>query len=185
LHDGRIAAVPGEHESFLGFILEGDRRRAEGHARRVLQQRGLTFLYEQVVQTALREVGRLWFTNRITVADEHLATHTAQSAVAALYPLFHWPLGGPRILLACASGERHEFGLRMTADLLAMDGWSDRFLGGDVPNADLARHAETFAPAVVAISVTLACNVPAAKEAIGMVREALPSAAILVGGRCR
>jgi methanogenic corrinoid protein MtbC1 len=86
------------------------------------------------------------------------------------------------VLLACAAGERHEFGLRLVADQLALDGWDDRFVGGDVPNEDLAHHAKKFSPKVVAISVTLAWNLPTTKQAISLVRKALPSAKILVGG---
>jgi len=182
LHDDRATRPVGERDPFLAFLLEGDRRQAEAYARHVFEQRGVAFLYEQVIQTALAEVGRLWWTNCITVADEHLATNTAQSAVAALYPLFEWPPRGPRVLLACAAGERHEFGLRMVADLLALDGWDDRFLGGDVPTEDLVRHAKSFAPKVVALSATLAWHVPPTKKAIGLVRRAIPSAKIIVGG---
>lgn len=179
-----VQALPLVHEPdpFLALILEGDRRRAEAHARRVFEQRGVAFLYEQVIQPALQEVGRLWWTNRISVADEHLATNTAQCAVAALYPLFDWPPRGPRLLLACAAGERHEFGLRMVADLLALDGWDDRFLGGGVPIEDLVQHARSFAPKLVALSVTLDWHVRMMKDAIALLRGALPSAKVLVGG---
>jgi methanogenic corrinoid protein MtbC1 len=176
------AALQSERDAFLAFILEGDRRHAEDYVRRVFEERGVAFLYEQVIQVALRDVGRLWSENRITVADEHLAAHTAQSAVASLYPLFKWPPRGPRVLLACAASERHEFGLRMVADLLALDGWDDHLLGGDVPAEDLARHAEKFAPKVVAVSVTLPWHLASTREAISVVRRALPSAKVLVGG---
>jgi methanogenic corrinoid protein MtbC1 len=182
LHDDRATHPPDERDPFLTFILEGDRRRADAHARRVFEQCGVAFLYERVIQPALREVGRLWWTNRITVADEHLATNTAQSAVAALYPLFEWPPRGPRVLLACAAGERHEFGLRMVADLLALDGWDDRFLGGDVPTQDFVGHARGFAPKVVAMSVTLECCMPTTMETIYLLHGALPAAKVLVGG---
>jgi methanogenic corrinoid protein MtbC1 len=127
-------------------------------------------------------VGRLWRANRITVAEEHLATNTAQSAVAALYSMLEWPARGPRVLLACGAGERHEFGLRMVGDLLALDGWDDRFLGGDVPAEDFVHYAKSFRPKVVALSVTLPWHVPATTEAIRLVRAALPSAKVLVGG---
>jgi methanogenic corrinoid protein MtbC1 len=174
--------VVGERDPFLASILDGDRQKAQAYAREVFERRGVAFLYEQVVEPALREVGRLWYANRISVADEHLATNMAEFAVASLYPRFSWPARGPKVLLACAGGERHEFGVRMVADLLALDGWDDRFLGGDVPSEDLARSAQRFAPRVVAISVTLATHLPATKEAIRLVRSALPPARVLVGG---
>jgi methanogenic corrinoid protein MtbC1 len=172
----------GEHDPFLASILEGDRQQAQAYARQVFESCGVAFLYEHIVRTALQEVGRLWCANRVTVADEHLATHTAQSAVATLYPLFNWPARGPRVLLACAAGERHEFGLRLIADLLALDGWDDHFLGSDLPDEDLARHANRFAPQVVALSVTLPSNVPTTQKAISLMRRAVPSAKVLVGG---
>src|SRR5688500_1213618 len=106
---------------FLTLILEGDRRRAESFARRVFERRGPLFLYEEVVRPALQEVGNLWYLNRLNVADEHLATATAEAAVAALYSLFTWPPRGPRALIACVQGERHGLGARMIADLLALD----------------------------------------------------------------
>ena len=70
----------------------------------------------------------------------------------------------------------------MTADMLALDRWDDRFLGGDVPIEDLACHAEGFAPKVVALSVTLVSHIPTTKNAIRLLRRALPSPKVLVGG---
>ena len=172
-----------EHDTFLELILDGDRRRAKDCARQLFEQHGVVFLYEKVVQAALHEVGALWLANRITVADEHLATATAQAAVAALYPLFRWPPRGPRVIVACAQGERHDFGARMVADLLALDGWDERFLGADVPVEDLVRKVRKLTPKVVAISVTLSHHLRMAESAIRLVREALPTAKILLGGR--
>jgi methanogenic corrinoid protein MtbC1 len=177
------SAADRERNRFLALILDGDRHRAEAYARQIFEERGVRFLYELVIQPALQDVGKLWYANRITVADEHLATAAAQSAVAALYPQFNWPpRGEPRVLVACAQGERHEFGARMVADMLALDGWDDRFLGADVPIADLAAHARKVAPSVVAISVTLPVHVPTAKAAIDLVRHARPGVKILIGG---
>ncbi len=175
--------MPDEHHTFLTIILDGDRRRAESYARQVFERRGVPFLYEEIVQPALQEVGALWHSNRITVADEHLATAVTQSAIAALYPLFPWPPRGPRVLIACPQGERHELGARMVADLLALDGWDERFLGADVPIEDLARKVQALAPRVVGLSVTLPLHVPVVRSAIGLTRSLSPSVKILVGGR--
>ncbi len=175
--------MPQPHQRFLALILEGDRRRAERYARQVLERHGVRVLYEEVVQPALRDVGDLWAASQLNVADEHLATATAQSAVAALYPLFPWPSRGPKLILACAEGERHDFGLRMAADLLALDGWDERFLGGDVPVEDLVRKVRAFMPRAVGLSMTLRSSVPAVRSAIRLVRTAHPSVKILVGGR--
>lgn len=168
---------------FLALILEGDRRQAQSYLREALEQCGVELVYEAIVQPALAKVGALWVENRIGIADEHLATATAESAVAALYPFFPWPRRGPKAVIACAQGERHQLGARMVADLLALDGWDDRFLGADVPAEELARKVRELEPKMVALSVTVPHHIAAARSTIELVRVHYPSVKILVGGR--
>jgi methanogenic corrinoid protein MtbC1 len=169
-------------QTFLALILEGDRQRAASYASEIFERHGPRSLYEDVVQVALGEVGELWRKRRITIADEHLASATAQTAVAALYPRFPWPSRGPVVVVGCVQGERHDFGARMVADLFALDGWNERFLGADVPLEDFVRKVDRAEPKVVAISVTLPENVPMARATVRSLRQALPAAKIIVGG---
>jgi methanogenic corrinoid protein MtbC1 len=170
------------HRVFLEAILAGHRAPAMAEARAHLA-RGVPYLYEQIVQPALEEVGERWQQNRISVADEHLAAATAQSVIASLYPEFPWPSAGPPALVACVEGERHEIGARMFADLLALDGWRDVFLGADTPlDAMIAKAVETR-PVVVGLSVTLPQHLPIVQRSVVLLREALPSIKVLVGGR--
>lgn len=169
-------------EKFLEMALSGDRRRAERFALEIFEKHGPRYLYDSVVQPALREVGQLWFANRITIADEHLATNTAQSAVASLYTRFPWPIGGPNVVVGCAQGERHDFGARMVADLLALDGWNDVFLGADVPVDDFVRKVQEVSPKAVAISVTLPNLLPMVRAVIVASRKIVPDVKVLVGG---
>lgn len=179
------AVVEGERDearAFTAAILAGDHEAA----RRLLQaalRSGLGHVHERIVAPALEEVGRRWYENRITVADEHLASAVAQAAVASLYPLIRWPAGGPRAVVGCAEPERHTFGARMVADLLASDGWQTTFTSG---GSSLTRALEDAGPGavrLVAVSITLGAHVPAARALIQRVRESAPGAKILVGGR--
>ncbi|HEU0077800.1 MAG TPA: cobalamin-dependent protein, partial [Longimicrobiaceae bacterium] len=135
-----------------------------------------------------REVGRLWQENRITVADEHLATAITQAAMARLYDrVFVGGRDGPGPLLvaACAEQERHELGLRMICDVLAMEGWDTVFLGASVPVEDLVSMVGERRPAVVALSAAIAPHLPRVRETIGAIRRAVPEdgPVIAVGGR--
>jgi methanogenic corrinoid protein MtbC1 len=177
-----ILAPAGQLETFCEIILNGDRRGAERYACKVFDERGVFCLYDELIRPALEEVGRLWYTDRITVGDEHLATATAQVAVASLYSRFRWLSEGPPSLVAGPEGERHDFGGRMIADVLGLSGWTDRFLGGDVPTMDLAREAERLHPKLVALSVTLPMHLPAVSLAIARLRETTPDAKIIIGG---
>jgi methanogenic corrinoid protein MtbC1 len=170
------------HTAFLQAILKGDRGRAIEEALRQ-SERGLPHLYDAIIAPALREIGELWLSNRLSVAEEHLATAIAQSAMGAVYPHVHWPpVRGPDVLVACVEGERHEIGARMVADLLAMDGWRERFFGSDTPIDSLAAKARELRAPLIALSVTLPQSVRHARQCVEAVREASPSSHILIGG---
>jgi MerR family transcriptional regulator, light-induced transcriptional regulator len=169
--------------AFLEAILAGDLRAATARARDAFARDGVPFLYEQVVEPALCALGDLWQEERITVADEHLASAVAQAAIAALYPEFPWPVGGPKAIVACVAGENHQMGARMAADLLALDGWDVDFLGADVPAAALASRAGHVQAAMVGLSVTLTSHLSAARAAVVELRRSGSAAKVIAGGR--
>jgi len=177
-----VVGAGSESAAFLDAILRGDRRAALQVARDVLD-RGIAYLYEQVVQPALEEVGRLWYQNRISVADEHLATATTQSAIASLYADMPWPARGPKAIVACVEGDRHAIGARMVADLLALNGWDELFLGADTPLDALVWKVAAIQPVFVGLSITLPGILPRVREGIERLKAQVPGVRVLVGGR--
>ncbi|MGK3984119.1 cobalamin B12-binding domain-containing protein [Sorangium sp. So ce136] len=144
---------------------------------------GLVHIYERIVVPALEEVGTLWYENRITVADEHLASAVAQTAVASLYPQIRWPAGGPRAVVGCADPELHTFGARMLADILALDGWQTTYVGGRITPLGGLVNLDLREVRLVAVSITLEAHMPSARALIQRVREQAPGARVLAGGR--
>jgi methanogenic corrinoid protein MtbC1 len=173
---------------YLAAVLAGDRRTAFGVVDEALAAGAhLRQVYVDIFQPALREVGRRWEANRITVADEHLATAITEAAMARLYErLFATSTGQGRLLLAaCADAERHEVGLRMLCDVLEMEGWDTVFLGSSVPIPDLVQMVRSREPDVVALSASIAPHLVRVRAAIEALREALGDRTplIAVGGR--
>lgn len=173
---------------YLDALLAGSRREAFGVIELARAEGlGIRGLYLDVFQPAMRDIGRLWQENRITVADEHLATAITQAAMARLYQeLFQaLPDPGPLLVAACADNERHELGLRMICDVLEMDGWDTVFLGASVPVEDLVEMVRIRRPQVVALSASIAPHVGRVREAIRAIRGTEGGAAplIAVGGR--
>jgi methanogenic corrinoid protein MtbC1 len=173
---------------YLDAILAGSRREAFGVIELARAEGlGIRTLYLDVFQPAMREIGRLWQDNRITVADEHLATAITQASMARLYEeLFRSsPEPGPLLVAACADQERHELGLRMICDVLEMEGWDTVFLGASVPVEDLVEMVRVRRPQVVALSASIAPHVGRVREAIRAIRETDGGASplIAVGGR--
>jgi len=136
-----------------------------------------------VIQPAQREIGRLWQENRISIADEHLATAISQVAMAHLYQLA--PRGtalNRRILVACVEGERHDMGARVLSDLLDFEGFDVFFLGADVPVSSLVDKVHAARPDLVVLSMTMTFHQEALRRSVVAIREALPAVPIAGGG---
>jgi MerR family transcriptional regulator, light-induced transcriptional regulator len=175
-------------EAYVEAVLAGSRQRAravvdEARAEGV----DIRDLYLHIFQPALREVGRLWQENRITVADEHLATAITQALMAQLYGDIFTGARAPQrtLIAACVDSERHEVGLRMVCDLLELEGWDTTFLGSSVPAASLAEMVRERRPDAVALSASLSPHLTRLERTITTLRETLGEAtpAIMVGGR--
>jgi methanogenic corrinoid protein MtbC1 len=173
---------------YLDAILAGSRREAFGVIELARAEGlGIRTLYLDVFQPAMRDIGRLWQENRITVADEHLATAITQASMARLYEeLFRGsPEPGPLLVAACADQERHELGLRMICDVLEMEGWDTVFLGASVPVEDLVAMVKERRPEVVALSASITPHLARVRQAVQAIREAMPEdgPVIAIGGR--
>lgn len=170
--------------SVLDALLQGDRRQASKLVSAAVEG-GVTLveLYLQVFQPCLREVGRLWQTGRVTVAQEHLVTAAVQLLMAQLYPrLFATPRIGRSVVIASVGGELHEIGARMVGDVFELHGWDSHFTGANTPARGVAALAVDLDVDVVAISATLAGHLPMVASLVQALRET-GDAKILVGGR--
>ena len=176
-------------QRYLQAVLEGDRRKAF----QVLDDAresgmDLETIYVGVLQPTMREIGRLWQENEITVADEHLATAITQAAMAhAFEHVFTWKGETSEdlsLIAACADIERHEVGLRMISDLLDLRGWRTTYLGASVPVDSLVAMVYRRRPTAVALSVSIAPHLPRLREMIEQIRARVENPPlILVGGR--
>lgn len=171
---------------YLAAQLDGDRRRALEVLSEGTKALGLSAAQVQfeVIQEAQREIGQLWQENRITIAQEHMATAISQLALSQVFQSA--PAAAPndrRVLIACVEGEMHEFPTQLAADTLDLAGFRVRFLGANVPTDDLLAMIDEFAPELLALSCAMLFNVPALREAIRRVRARPgPRLPVLVGG---
>jgi MerR family transcriptional regulator, light-induced transcriptional regulator len=175
------------YDAYLAALVAGDRRRAlavvaDARASGVEVRE----LYLDVFQPALREVGRLWQENEMTVAEEHLATAITEIAMARLQgeSAMMPPRDDRTILAACADSELHAVGLRMVCDLLEHKGWTTIYLGASVPPEGLGAMVRDRKPTVVALSASTSPYVPMLRSMIAAARATTAAPPyILVGGR--
>ncbi|MEO7273084.1 MAG: cobalamin-dependent protein [Vicinamibacterales bacterium] len=142
-------------------------------------------IYLHVFQAAQYEVGRLWQTNQITVAQEHYCTAATQLIMSQLYPhVFASEKTGGTLVATCVAGDLHEIGVRMVTDFFEMDGWNTYYLGASTPPQAVVETVIQQQAQVLAISATIAAHIRGVGELIDRVRAqpACRDVKILVGG---
>ena len=110
-------------------------------------------LLSQVVVPYLHDLGERWERGELSVAQEHFASNLLRGRLLGLAR--GWGRGeGPRVLLACPPGERHDLGLIAFGLALRNRGWRIDFLGSDTPIASLVEAARAIQPTLLVISAT-------------------------------
>jgi len=173
-------------QSYLFLLLRGERNKAS-QLILDLAKNGTPVkeIYLQVFQPAQYEIGRLWQTNKISVAEEHYCSAATQLIMSQLYPyVFSSEKIGRTMVATCVSGELHEIGVRMVADFFEMEGWDTYYLGANMPAEGILKSIEEHEADIIGISTTMLMHV----GEVGILIDELRSASmrnetkILVGG---
>lgn len=173
-------------DEFMPQLLAGNRVACFRFVRTKLKEmRDSTPLYHDLIWPAMEKVEKLYKTDRINIASEHMATRINRTIADQLQS--HLPQGesnGKRVLLACADGEPEELGAQMTADLLESQGWEVYFLGGGVPNDEILSLVGQLRPHLLLIYGTQPQGVPGVRQLVDMIREigVNPTMNIMVSG---
>lgn len=173
-------------EQFLSFLIKGDKNSAlELILGMVKSDISVKDIYNNIFQVTQKEVGRLWQIKKISVAHEHFVTAATQLIMAQLYPyMFTRKKNAHKIIVVCVSGELHEIGARMVADIFELEGWDSYYYGANTPAQSVINALIEHKPDVIAISVTMVFNLKGVKEIIDKIKESpeLKNLKIIVGG---
>lgn len=169
---------------FVQAQLAGDRRAAVNLVvNGVSNGLAVADIQQHVIRAAQEEIGRLWQSNTISIAQEHIATGISQIALARLFDYAPAaPDNGKLVYVACVQGEQHDLPARLVADYLDHGGFTVRYFGPDVPTHDLVTSVAKKIPHMLALSVTMSFNLGALRSAVRQIRAIAPRLPIAVGG---
>ncbi|HET9028873.1 MAG TPA: B12-binding domain-containing protein [Candidatus Aquilonibacter sp.] len=169
---------------YLDALLEGDETRASREVLlAVAKGQKVLDVYERILSPALREVGRLWQRNEITIAHEHLITNATERIIAQVMDLSPARTRRDLCALTVALGDaEHELGARMVADAFTLCGWQASFLGQQVPVHDVVRYIEGISVDVVACSAMMTRDVSAIRDLAEAFESKPVAPVIIVGG---
>jgi DNA-binding transcriptional MerR regulator len=149
LADHTSAAEP----ELLSALLRFDESGAHAALDRQLADYGREAVLRDSVLPVLREIGEGWERGEVSVAQEHFASTLLRGRLLGLAR--GWDRGsGPRALLACPPGERHDLGLIVFGLALREHGWRVTVLGADSPVETIADAARVVRPDLVVVSAS-------------------------------
>lgn len=169
---------------FLSFALAGKRHEASKLILSLVKK-GIPIktIYLDILQKVQYEVGHLWHTNKVSIAQEHYITSLIQLVISQLYPyILNQNPSNKTLVAACVSGELHEIGIRMLADIFEIEGWNTWYLGSNLPDKEIVNMIKEKKPDVIALSVTIMFHLDKLTKLIKQIRDAGIMTPIIVGG---
>lgn len=164
LRDGEAAVAAHAAELLL----------AAGHDR--------AWLYGQVLQPLLDDVGHGWAAGTTSVEQEHTVSAAVRRLLDADLPRSSAAARGTVVLVG-VPGEQHLLGASMLRDLLQRRGWHVSF-PGELPWDEVVAHCRRHGDRVRLVGITLhsAARARSVRSGIGQLRAALPRVPVLLGG---
>lgn len=173
--------------AYLDYLLQGDRKGAVALTRRCATDgMDISAILIDILEPAMREVGRRWALGRISIAQEHFCTAVTEFAMTDLYPGMFSGMDSQRRLLALhAPGSLHHVGLRMVTDILECRGWSTTYIGENIPPDTLPALIAEDRADLVLISASMPSQISHVRAMIQAIREDpfTRGVKVVVGGR--
>ncbi len=175
-----------ETKQYSQALVTGNRKTAEERVIKAINQgASLVNASVNIIQPAMYRIGLLWQQNKISVAQEHLATAISQNTLAKAFALakFKDPID-KTVLCACIQGNHHGLGLRMVSDAFETNGWESLFIGTDTPNRSIIEYIDSDTPDAIALSVSMPHQLLTLQTLIESIEAnfAGKAPAILIGG---
>ena len=171
---------------YLDALLQGDRRQSRSVIEEVLQHgTPANAVYMDVIWPVMVEIEKLQRAERITPAQEHMATRINRTIVDQLQnKLPRKTIRNKKIIISCAEAELQELGAQMTADLFESDGWDVKFLGGGLTNDDILSYVNDNSPDILLIYGSTPKQAPGIRQLIDTIKSvnAWPNMHIMVSG---
>jgi DNA-binding transcriptional MerR regulator len=151
----------------------------ETGAQRVLERLFVAYspvtVIRDVLLPYLRTTGERWAEGHLTVAQEHFASNFLHARLLAMAR--GWDRGlGHRVLLACAPGEHHTFGLIAFGVAMHRLGWRIIYLGADTPVDMVAQAAAHTSPELIVLYAALQEHLEPHADALADLGAAWPCA---------
>jgi excisionase family DNA binding protein len=121
-----------------------------------LGQYPLSQIYDHLITPVLHEIGQLWVDEKISIAEEHIASQSIRDALIRLQGIIRFPskkIG--KVFCLNFSNEFHSIALKMAAHVLELRGFKVLFAGQNTPLIQIEKVFEIYRPLRIYVSGTV------------------------------
>lgn len=138
--------------------------------------------FERILTPTMYQIGDDWKNERISIAEEHIASNIANTLVRIIRDKNTEPPRKMKIVICTPEGEEHILGVLVLETHLASAGHKVYNLTPHEPHQSIASFIGTVKPNAVFVSVTLPDNIKPAQRLVKKIRQ-LSNTSIFVGGQ--
>lgn len=168
---------------YIDLLIKGEKDLAIFYLEDLTDNKRVEDIYVDIIGKSMFEVGKLWETNKISVAEEHLASYLTKEIMDAKlkdYTTVNKAKG--RIVLSTVGTEKHTLPLKIVADTLEANGWKVYNLLEPLPSEEMIDYLERKNLNIVGLSCTMEENIEALQEMVDLIKTKRPGTKIIVGG---
>lgn len=141
-------------------------------------------LIEELLVPLIYEVGDLWHSGEIRVANEHLSTSVIRAFLFNLLESYTFNESTPVLVSAAPRGQEHELGALIAGVVAASSGWKVIYLGANLPIEEISAVVSYLNAKVVTLSIVYPPDDPLLKRELVKLHQMLPQeVSLIVGGR--
>ena len=143
----------------------------------------LSDFYDKILKPVLYKIGELWKENKISIADEHVASNLVNDLIRTItIENTNTTRNDVKILICAPDGEWHEIGANMIESILLEKGYKVFNLLPSATSESIVRYVQNVTPDVILISATLEENIPAVQRLVKKIKTKY-SIPIVIGGQ--
>lgn len=141
--------------------------------------------FDRIVKPAMIEIGRLWESNRISVAKEHVATAMIEHLWNRFSEVSDNASAYRTAFVITPDAQLHKLGSKMVAKVLSKRGWRVAHFGLEENFKELYNGIVEFNPQLIVLSATMAIYIPLFQQLINALKseECIYEGKIAVGGQ--
>lgn len=113
----------------------------------------LTRIFDEMVSSAMRQIGELWYAGEMTITQEHLATRIVYNSIHKLRNTITLPEPNGKLALCfTAEGDMHELPAHLAQIILENAGWEVINFGANTPLYCMGDEVSQYKPNLICIT---------------------------------